>query len=225
MDFLRRESSLEALSFITASPGARNSEWPRTPSSARSAAAEDRRGNPLLSLASAAGIIDGPREKQSSAESARRGGSKVKYEGQEEDSRPPHVYRMNSTDALLRAVGEAQPASDDSDSDEPAVGSAFPKPDRVYFRELHLHYSAMLMWLAPTMVLRACLKWTTNSRLRKSIRITTSIQLTTTANHPITDKVLLTKKCASSPPPPLGLPLPPMPRRCLRVLDLTTLQS
>lgn len=143
LDFLRRESSLEALRFITSSPSrfgleaapsrGVSMEWPKTPQS-RSTPFEDRTGNPLMSLVSAAGMQppsgNGANYTSSNSSAAQASSSQVKEKNEVacSDSKQSQLHRKNS------------PHSDDSDSDDGETSkhghsrSGFPKPDFEIFQ-------------------------------------------------------------------------------------------
>lgn len=147
LDFLRRESSLEALRFITSSPGrfgleaapSRGVSMEMSKTQSRSAAFEDRTGNPLMSLATAAGMEEhaGSSGNGSASKGLQRV-VKVKEELIRDDTKSSQKFNNGKAEILLQACGKASPHSDDSDSDDDPGNlksrSGFPKPDFEIFQ-------------------------------------------------------------------------------------------
>lgn len=140
LDFLRRESSLEALRFITSSPGS-NKAPSRTVSldlahAKRTASAgleKGGTGGALAALANAAGMKDGVKAVMTSPASGR-----VKHDMEPPDAKMAALYRQESAETLLRACKDLE-SDDDSDEDSPTKAgkrkAAFPKPDFGIFQQ------------------------------------------------------------------------------------------
>jgi len=107
----------------------------------RSAAFEDRTGNPLMSLASAAGMEEhaGSSVNGSAPKGLHRAVKVKEEELISDDVKSTQAYNHGKAESLLQACGKASPHSDDSDSDDDpgnlkSQRSGFPKPDFEIFQ-------------------------------------------------------------------------------------------